>query len=113
MRLIRISYETVCDGDEDCEDRGWINEEGVCVDPDGYDLEEYGDEYSAVVNCALKVIPGNVIASDYPVCRPGHTWYTDADGDINYATGEVTSQSYHLEGFSDQEERAIYSRLIG
>lgn len=110
MRLIRISYETVRNGDEDC---GWINEEGVCADPDQYDLEEYGDELSAVVHCALDTIPECVVASNYPACCPGHTWYTDADGDINYATGEVSYNSYHLEGFSKEEELAIYSRLNG
>jgi len=110
MRLIRISYETIRDGDEDCEG-GWVDE--VCVDPDQYDLEEYGDECSAVVNCALKVIPEGCTAADYPKCVPGHTWYTDADGDVDFSTGSITYQSYHLDGFSEQEELAIYSRVVG
>jgi hypothetical protein len=106
MRRIKIAYETIWDGDEGREDRGWVEEEGYCVDPDQC------DEPSTVVNCALGIIPACVVASDYPRCHPGRTWYTDADGDTDYCTGAVTYNSYHLVGFSEEEELAIYSRLI-
>lgn len=114
MRRIRISYETVTPESAeygDCADSGWENEEGVCITPDEYDVEEHGSEFDAVVALAVDTIGHSCEASDYPRCCPGHTWYTEIDGDVDYSDGSETRRSYHLDGFSDDEERAIYDAL--
>ncbi len=116
MRRIKISYETVTPesaAEGDIADNGWENEEGVCCDPDDCDIEEYESEFSAVVALAVNAIGGGVEASDYPGCHPGYTWYTEIDGDIDYADGSEKRLSYHLDGFTADEELAIYEALIG
>jgi hypothetical protein len=40
-------------------------------------------------------------------------WYTTPDGSTDYATGEVTRVSVHLDGWSEEEERAIYAAVTG
>ena len=115
-RRIRISYDVVTSESAeigDFADTGWENEEGVCIDPDDLDVEEYGSESAAVVALAVKTIGNGVEASDYPRCCPGHTWYTEIDGETDYSDGSVKRLSYHLDGFSEDEERAIYAELIG
>lgn len=115
MRLIKITYEIVTPESAeqgDIAESGWIDEEGTPVEPDEFDIEEMGEPL-AVAKCAAKIIGHCVEASDYPKCHPGHTWYTDADGDTDYSTGAVTRQSYHLEGFSEEEEVELYAELTG
>lgn len=41
---------------------------------------------------------------------PG-TWYTTPDGSTDYRTGEVTRVSVHLDGWTDDEQRAIYAAV--
>ena len=118
-RRIRITYGVVTPESAkigDFADSGWENEEGVCIDPDDCDIEEAGDEFTAVVDLAVKAIRdacGGVEASDYPTCCPGYTWYTSADGSTDYRTGAETRYSAHLDGFSGFEELAIYAELVG
>ncbi len=116
MRRIRISYQVVTEDSAengDYADSGWENEEGVCIEPDDYDVDEHGSESAAAVALAVKTIGNGCEASDYPRCCPGHTWYTECDGDTDYSDGSVTTQSFHLDGFSAQEEWAIYSKITG
>ena len=115
-RRIRISYDVVTPESAEIGDfaeTGWENEEGVCIDPDDCYVEEAGSELAAVVACAVDTIGNGVEASDYPTCCPGHTWYTDSDGDVDYDDGSEKRLSYYLDGFSEEEELAIYAELIG
>lgn len=115
-RRIKISYDVVTPESAEIGDfaeNGWENEEGVCIDPDEFDVEEHGSELDAVVALAVKTIGNGVEASDYPRCCPGHTWYTDIDADVDYSDGSETRRSYHLDGFSEEEERAVYAALTG
>ena len=114
MRRIKITYETVSHdsaADGDCDDRGWIDEEGACIVPDDYDIDDHGSEFDAVVALAVDAIGRGCEPSTSPTCSPGRTWYTDADACIDYASGDETRQSYHLSGFSEKEERAIYAAI--
>jgi hypothetical protein len=119
MRRIKISYQTVTPEsaeDGDYADHGWIDEDGVCIEPDDCDIEDYGGESDAVIALAAKTIRddcGGVEASDYPKCYPGHTWYTQIDADKDYSDGSETTRSYHLDGFSVSEELGIYAELTG
>jgi len=116
MRRIRKTYEITTEesaAEGDAAERGWEDEIGIEIAPDDCDVEEYGDESSAAVALAVKHIGGGVEASDYPRCSPGHTWYTTIDDNIDYSTGERTTYSYFLDGFSAGEELEIYARLTG
>ena len=116
VRRIRISYDVVTPESAeigDFADTGWENEEGVCIDPDDYDVEAAGSVLAAVVACAVDTIGNGVEASDYPRCCPGHTWYTDCDACPDYEDGSEKRLSYHLDGFSEEEELAIYAELCG
>lgn len=113
MRKIKITYDiTTPESAEigDFEETGWENEEGVSIEPDEFDLEEYGGELEAVAALAAKVITseGGVEPSDYPKCCPGHTWYTTVDPELNYGDGSSKRYSFHLYDFSPEEELAIY-----
>ncbi len=116
MRRIRISYQVVTPESAeigDYADSGWVDEEGVCIEPDDYDVEEHDSESAAAVALAVKTIGRGCEASDYPRCHAGHTWYTECDGDTSYADGSVTTNSFHLDGFSEEEELAIYTEITG
>jgi hypothetical protein len=115
-RRIRISYDIVTPESAkigDFAENGWEEEEGICIDPDQYDVEECGSELAAVVALAANTIGNDVEASDYPACCPGHTWYAEIDGTPDYSDGSVKRLSYHLDGFSEEEEMAIYAELCG
>jgi hypothetical protein len=115
-RCIKISYDVVTPESAeigDFADSGWEDEEGVCIDPDEFDVEEHGSELTAVVNLAVKAIGNGVEASTYPTCCPGRTWYTKIDADKDYSDGSEKRLSYHLKGFSEKEELAIYAELTG
>ena len=115
MRRIKVTYDVVTPEsaqEGDYAETGWIDEEGVEIIPDEFDIEEHGSESEAAVALAVKFIGKGVEASDYPRCCPGHTWYTDIEGDTEYSTMAVTRQSYHLEGFDDSEQIAIYRKLV-
>lgn len=114
MRRIKTTYETVSHesaADGECEDRGWIDDEGACINPDRYDIEEHGSRFDAIVALAVDFIGRGREASTNPTCCPGRTWYTDADGCIDYSNGNETRNSYHLSGFTASEEIAIYAEI--
>lgn len=117
MRRIKKTYEVVTPESAeqgDFAETGWEDEVGAEIAPDEFDLEEHdGDESAAAVALAVKHIGRCVEASDYPRCHPGHTWYTDSDPDRDYEDGSETRYSYHLKGFSADEEHAIYEALTG
>jgi len=96
----------------DAEDNGWIDEEGHDCTPDEYDAEEG----KTPVELAVEFITdkGPVEASSYPTVSPGHTWYTQTEGSRDrdyFEKGEETILSFHLKGFTPEQETAIYARL--
>lgn len=119
MRRIRIAYAVITPetaGFGDYADSGWENEEGVCIEPDDFDVDEFGDESAAYAVLAAQFIydrSSGCEASTYPDCCPGHTWYSDSDGEKDYRDGSETYRSFHLDGFTEDEEHAIYTLLTG
>jgi hypothetical protein len=90
--LILTTYDIVTPEsaeEGDTADCGWIDDEGV--------------KHS--VQSAIAMLKH---------CEPSAThfwrgtWYTVYDYHTDYATGAVESRSYHLKGFSEVEERAIF-----
>lgn len=113
-RLIRTTYEVVTPesaAEGEATERGWVDEAGYVIEPDADDVEQYGDILAAVVGLVEKYIGVGVEASDYPCCNVGHTWYTEIDVSIDYRTGAETRRSWHLEGFSADEQEFIYEVL--
>jgi len=115
-RRIRISYDVVTEEsarDGDFAENGWENEEGVCIAPDEWEVDGAGSELAVVVKLAAGIIGHCVEASDYPRCHSGHTWYTEIDAEPDYEDGSEKRRSFHLDGFSEEEELAIYAELCG
>lgn len=110
-RRIRITYDIVTEESAqqgDFAETGWIDEEGVVVSPDEYDLDESdGDEVAAVVRLAKKVIlqRGGVEPSS-SLFHPG-VWYTQIDCEPN-----EERYSFHLKDFSPEEEKAVWHALV-
>lgn len=112
MRKIRISYETVTPesaAEGDIADSGWIEEEGITIDPDEYDIEEHGGKSAAVVAMVIETI-GRYVEPSASCFFPG-VWYTDVDSNIDYRTGAENRRSYHLSGFSEDEEKLIFQAI--
>ena len=118
MRRITITYEIVTEESAeqgDVEERGWIDEEGIEIKPDQYDLDGYDDDMlSAIVHLACEVIeqrgPVEVSSSRF---GPG-IWYTQLDPTQDRAyfeEGRSETWSFHLEGFTETEECAIYNAI--
>ena len=49
--------------------------------------------------------------SSSPTVTIGNTWYSTSSPDIDYTTGAETYYSYHLKGFTPEEEQEIYKRI--
>lgn len=109
MRRIKITYDIVTEEsakEGDFAANGWIDEEGETIQPDAYDLEEHEGELAAVVALSVNVITkrGSIEASS----SHWHNglWYSEIDSEM----GEPR-HAYHLDGFSEQEEQAIFNVL--
>lgn len=93
--IIRISYEIITPEsaeDGDVEERGWEDEEGTEYD----DVEE-----------AIRLLRGSE-----PSSSEFHkdVWYTSY-GDQDTHDGSTTNLSYHLSGWSEEDERTIYEAV--
>ncbi len=112
MRRIKKTFEVVTPESAehgDFADSGWEDEEGYPVEPDYLDIEEHGSESAAAVALAVDHI-GTCVEPSSSDWSP-RTWYTDADGNQDYRTGAETRYAYHLDGFTDDEQRAIFEEL--
>lgn len=110
-KKIKIPYATITPESAeagDYEETGWIDEDGVSMKPDRRDREEG-------LTAADKAIDflrdeGAFSPSGAPF-YPG-VWYSTGFETEDYSTNEEVEKSYHLYGFSEAEQRAIY-RAIG
>jgi hypothetical protein len=101
---IAITYETITEesaAEGDVADRGWIDEEGVEMEPDE-------DETLAEVTVKFLRDAGATEASS-SFFHPG-IWYTTY-GEMSPRTGEDENRSYHLKDFTEDEERVVYEQL--
>ena len=111
-RRIRITYDIVTPesaAEGDFAESGWIDQDGIEITPDADDIDEYGSELDAVVHLTCRQV-GSCVEPSSSQFHAG-VWYTDADPDRNYRDGSETRQSYHLDEFTENEEREIYHRL--
>ena len=109
-RRIRITYtiteeESAAEGDY--EETGWENEAGVLVEPDEYDIEE---GRTAVDNAVRFLKNSNVSEPSSSQFHPG-VWYTAYDEPMEI--GGLRDRSFHLSGFTEEEELEIFNRMVG
>lgn len=103
---IRITYEVVTPESAehgDAADRGWIDEEGVSMKP------EHGE---GTIAKAIKFLRDEGVVEASSTQFHKGIWYSN-EADQDYRTGEDTTKSYHLYGFTETEERAIHTELFG
>ena len=102
---IRTTYEIVTPESAeqgDAEDRGWIDEEGEEIEPS----EEEGVAEVAAAWLRDKGI-AEASSSDF---HPG-IWYI-GHSEQDYSTGAEETHSYHLKGFTSDEEAEVYGLLF-
>lgn len=111
---IAIAYEIITPESAeagDTEERGWIDEEGIDMTPDKYDIE---DGLTAV-DKAVEFLgdEGSQILDAEASSSHFHTgiWYTAYDVNQDFKTSETENRSYHLYGFKPEEEEAIFQRI--
>jgi len=111
MKKIKISYtqttpESVEEGD--FSETGWIDETGVSMEPDKYDLEEGLTAVDLAVDFLKR--EGAIHFSSEPFFEGG--WYSTEFQTVDYRDGTQEEQSFHLEGFTPEEEEEIYNKLF-
>lgn len=95
QRLIRTSFDIVTEesaAEGDAAEHGWLDEEGT-----EFTVEEAIEKLEFCEPSASQFHPG--------------VWYTQKEGDTDYQTGEVTTESYHLVGFTEAEQREIFEAV--
>lgn len=109
---IKVTFRTISqpdnmEGDVEEDYSGWEDEEGYSCLPEE---DEIADGIT-VVDKAAKFLCDEGVSetSSYPFGVGD--WYS-TEFSIDYATGEETAYSYHLEGFTDDEEEKIYARVF-
>lgn len=109
-RRIKIAFERYTPESiekGDAAERGWIDEEGISMEPDEFDI---GDGLTAVELAAQFLHDRGVEPSSSHGWHPG-LWYTDRDAEQDPHTGEYTLQSYHPAGFTDEEQAQLVERV--
>jgi len=107
-RRIRISYSTYTEDSiaaGDAEDHGWENEEGVEMDPDKWDIE---DGKTAAQKATEFLNEKGAIHPSSSHFHPG-IWYHDSNND--WRGNELIEYSYHLSGFTPEEEQEIFNEV--
>jgi len=99
---IKTSYEIVTPESAergDVEDQGWEDEEGEVIEP--------WDEDQTLVDAAADWLggKGSLETSD------GISYY-EIDPRLDYKTGSETRYTYHLDGFTPEEEGEIWDQLV-
>lgn len=94
------------DSDPDVES-GWEDEEGSSMEPDEYDLEE---GLTAVDKAAAFLKDAGASESSASFFHPG-IWYSTECAVEDYGTGESIERSFHLHGFTPDEELGVYCAM--
>jgi hypothetical protein len=87
----------------DFAETGWLDEEGVEIE------KEDGPGY---VKGAVKFLRNEGISEASSSAFHKGVWYSRYN-DVNYRDGSQQTDSYHLKGFSEKEEREVFKALAG
>ena len=108
-KRIAIAYEIVTPESAeqgDVAERGWIDEVGVDMTPDRYDIED-GE---TAVSKAVEFLKNEGATEPSSSMFHDGVWYTAYYGQ-NPRDGSEESRSFHLRGFTPEEEEAIYKEM--
>jgi hypothetical protein len=88
-----VTYEVVKSDNDSGEpdDRGY--DDYHSCEPDEFDLADG----KTPVSLAIEFLNGKCVEFS------GNDWWTDADGDQDYRTGDETRHSYHATNFTDEQ----------
>lgn len=110
MKLIKETFDIVTEesaAEGDMAEHGWIDEEGVSMEPDKYDQEE---GITAAEKAADYLRDRGVAeCSSWPWSFG--SWYS-TEPEPDYSTGDHETRHFHLEGFSKEEEKEVYCLLF-
>ena len=90
----------------DAAERGWIDEEGADMTPDEYDREEG----LTAVDKAVKHLRNEGATQASSTDFHKGIWYSSMHAE-DPRTGEQEEHGFHLDGFSPEEERAIFEQM--
>jgi hypothetical protein len=103
----RITWGDTGDPDDYAEEHGFEDEEGEEFEIDEFDRE---DEIDLATKVAAWLRDKGVSSGSSSHFHPG-IWYT-GEGETDYRSGAETQRSYHLEGFTPDEEKDIFYKLF-
>lgn len=108
---IAITYETITPESAeqgDVDDRGWI-------DQDGEDMDETAEDFydGDVVKATIKGLQDNGVSEPSSSHFHPGVWYTAYEYNRDYRTGAVENRSFHLKGYTEDEERRVFEGLFG
>ena len=90
----------------DAAEHGWIDEEGVDMTPDEYDVEEGVTAVDKAVKHLRSEGASEPSSSSF---HPGIGYASMHDADMR--TGEQEEHHFHLHGFSPEEEHSIFQQM--
>jgi len=105
-KKITTTYQTTTPEsleDGDVSDSGWYDEDGESMMPD-----EYDEDGITAVDKAAEFLKDHYADEPSSSSFQSGVWYSATSPDENYSTGENTYYSYHLEGFTEEEEYEIW-----
>jgi hypothetical protein len=86
------------------DDKGWLDAEGESMEPDNFDIEEGKD----VITNTVEFLSDK--GAIHPSDSVGAGWWS-TEGDIDIQTGDRTTESYHLNNYTDEEKQEIQKRM--
>lgn len=103
----RVTPESAEQGDTSS--TGWIDDEGEDMTPDEFDVEDGVTTVDKAVKFLFDAGAYHASSSHFHVGCWYHTEYTCVD----YHTAEEEERSYHLDGFTEAQQREIFNRIAG
>lgn len=90
-------------------DTGWVDEEGVEIELDEYDIE--GGTTLAQKAANLLKREGALYPSSSPSFHKG-VWYSTEWSTVSFRTGEEEEKSFHLWGFTEDQEQQVFNLVM-
>jgi len=113
---ILISYTRLIPGDEGEEheeEHGWIDEEGVEIEPDDYDADNGMTASESIVNQAAKFLKKEGATEASSSHFHIGIWYSTGYDTVDFSTGTEEERAFHLKGFTPSQESAIFDEVVG
>lgn len=99
-----ITEESAAEGDT--ADGGYSGSESCAVD-------EFDDEGVTAIDKAVRFLTRECSVEAGSSHFHSDLYYSDADGDTDWRTGDETRKSYHPVNFTVDEQRVIFERVRG